>query len=106
MSEPTRAPVLACCTSGNTERATSMTFRTPYSPDLNPTEKACAKIKTILRKTSAHTREALSRPSAKQSRFLQDRMPQIFPRGRLSNLIGNRSKLSRNTVNSAPSRQS
>lgn len=36
-----------------------MTFRTPYSPDLNPTEKAFAKIKTILRKTGAHTREAL-----------------------------------------------
>jgi transposase len=31
----------------------------PYSPDLNPIEKAFAKIKAILRKAGARTREAL-----------------------------------------------
>ena len=31
----------------------------PYSPDLNPIEEAFAKIKALLRKTGARTREAL-----------------------------------------------
>jgi len=31
----------------------------PYSPDLNPIEEAFAKLKTLLRKTGARTREAL-----------------------------------------------
>ncbi len=31
----------------------------PYSPDLNPTEQAFAKVKGLLRKARARTREAL-----------------------------------------------
>jgi len=31
----------------------------PYSPDLNPIEKAFAKVKALLRKFEARTREAL-----------------------------------------------
>ena len=31
----------------------------PYSPDLNPIEEAFAKIKSLLRKAEARTREAL-----------------------------------------------
>jgi transposase len=31
----------------------------PYSPDFNPTEEAFAKVKTLLRKAGARTREAL-----------------------------------------------
>jgi transposase len=31
----------------------------PYSPDLNPIEQALAKIKVLLRKAGARTREAL-----------------------------------------------
>ncbi len=31
----------------------------PYSPDLNPIEEAFSKIKTLLRKAQARTREAL-----------------------------------------------
>jgi transposase len=31
----------------------------PYSPDLNPIEEVFAKIKALLRKTGARTREAL-----------------------------------------------
>jgi transposase len=34
-------------------------FLPPYSPDLNPIEEAFAKLKTLLRKTGARTREAL-----------------------------------------------
>jgi transposase len=31
----------------------------PYSPDLNPIEEACSKIKNLLRKAEARSREAL-----------------------------------------------
>jgi transposase len=31
----------------------------PYSPDLNPIEQAFSKVTGLLRKTEAHTREAL-----------------------------------------------
>jgi transposase len=34
-------------------------YSPPYSPDLNPIEEAFAKLKTLLRKTGARTREAL-----------------------------------------------
>jgi transposase len=36
-----------------------LVYLPPYSPDLNPIEKAFAKIKAILRKNGARTREAL-----------------------------------------------
>jgi len=36
----------------------------PYSPDLNPIEKAWAKLKQILRKVKARTREALDQAIA------------------------------------------
>ncbi len=36
-----------------------MLFLPPYSPDLNPIEEAFSKIKGLLRKAQARTREAL-----------------------------------------------
>ena len=36
-----------------------MLYLPPYSPDLNPIEEAFAKIKGLLRKAGARTREAL-----------------------------------------------
>ena len=36
-----------------------MLYLPPYSPDFNPTEEAFAKVKTLLRKAGARTREAL-----------------------------------------------
>jgi transposase len=42
------------------ERGCQLLYLPPYSPDLNPIEEAFAKIKGILRKAEARTREALS----------------------------------------------
>ena len=41
------------------ERRCELLYLPPYSPDFNPIEKAFAKIKGLLRKTEARTREAL-----------------------------------------------
>ncbi|WP_043839732.1 transposase, partial [Muricoccus aerilatus] len=37
----------------------SLLYLPPYSPDLNPIEQAFAKLKALLRKATARTREAL-----------------------------------------------
>ncbi len=44
----------------------------PYSPDLNPLEKAWSKLKTLLRSVKARTREALDQA-------LADLLPQLTP---------------------------
>jgi len=44
----------------------------PYSPDLNPIEKAWAKLKQILRSAKARTREALDQ-------VIAERLPEITP---------------------------
>ncbi len=41
------------------ERGCELLFLPPYSPDLNPIEEAFSKIKALVRKTEARTREAL-----------------------------------------------
>jgi len=41
------------------ERGCELLFLPPYSPDLNPIEEAFAKLKTLLRRAGARTREAL-----------------------------------------------
>ena len=41
------------------ERDCELIYLPPYSPDLNPIEEALSKIKHILRKTGARTKEAL-----------------------------------------------
>jgi transposase len=41
------------------ERGAQLLYLPPYSPDLNPIEEAFAKIKSLLRKAEARTREAL-----------------------------------------------
>jgi transposase len=41
------------------ERGADLVFLPSYSPDLNPIEEAFSKIKTIVRKVGARTREAL-----------------------------------------------
>ena len=41
------------------ERGCELHYLPPYSPDLNPIEEAFAKIKALLRKAEARTREAL-----------------------------------------------
>lgn len=41
------------------ERGCEVLFLPPYSPDYNPIEEAFSKIKTLLRKAGARTREAL-----------------------------------------------
>jgi transposase len=41
------------------ERGAELLYLPPYSPDLNPIEEAFAKIKNLLRKAEARTREAL-----------------------------------------------
>jgi sugar phosphate isomerase/epimerase len=41
------------------ERGCKLLYLPPYSPDLNPIEEAFAKIKGLLRKAGARTREAL-----------------------------------------------
>lgn len=40
-------------------RSCELLFLPPYSPDLNPIEEAFSKIKGLLRKVEARTREAL-----------------------------------------------
>lgn len=40
-------------------RGAELRFLPPYSPDLNPIEQAFAKLKTLLRKAQARTRDAL-----------------------------------------------
>jgi transposase len=40
-------------------RGCHLVYLPPYSPDLNPIEEAFAKIKALLRKARARTREAL-----------------------------------------------
>ncbi len=42
-------------------RGADLVFLPSYSPDLNPIEEAFSKIKTIVRKVGARTREALGR---------------------------------------------
>lgn len=41
------------------ERGCELLYLPPYSPDLNPIEEAFAKLKALLRKAGARTREAL-----------------------------------------------
>ena len=41
------------------ERGCEVVYLPPYSPDLNPIEQAFAKLKTLLRRAGARTREAL-----------------------------------------------
>jgi transposase len=41
------------------ERGAQLLYLPPYSPDLNPIEEAFAKIKSLLHKAEARTREAL-----------------------------------------------
>ena len=41
------------------ERGAQLAYLPPYSPDLNPIEEAFAKIKDLLRKAAARTKEAL-----------------------------------------------
>jgi transposase len=41
------------------ERGAQLLYLPPYSPDFNPIEEAFAKIKSLLRKREARTREAL-----------------------------------------------
>ena len=41
------------------ERGCELVYLPPYLPDLNPIEEVFAKLKTLLRKTGARTREAL-----------------------------------------------
>lgn len=41
------------------ERGAQLLFLPSYSPDLNPIEEAFSKIKSIVRKAGARTREAL-----------------------------------------------
>ncbi len=41
------------------KRGAELLYLPPYSPDLNPIEEAFAKIKNLLRKAEARTREAL-----------------------------------------------
>jgi transposase len=40
-------------------RSATLLYLPPYSPDLNPIEMAIAKLKTLLRKTAARTRDSL-----------------------------------------------
>ena len=40
-------------------RGCELIYLPPYSPDLNPIEEALSKIKHLLRKIGAHTKEAL-----------------------------------------------
>ena len=44
----------------------------PYSPDLNPIEKAWSKLKTLLRSAKARSKEALDQA-------ITERLPQITP---------------------------
>ncbi len=41
------------------ERGCELLFLPPYSPDLNPIEQAFSKLKGLLRRAEARTREAL-----------------------------------------------
>ncbi len=41
------------------ERGCTLLYLPPYSPDLNPIEEAFSKLKALLRKAGARTREAL-----------------------------------------------
>ncbi len=41
------------------QRGCELIYLPPYSPDLNPIEEAFAKLKALLRRTEARTREAL-----------------------------------------------
>jgi len=41
------------------ERGCTLLYLPPYSPDLNPIEEAIAKLKALLRRAGARTREAL-----------------------------------------------
>jgi transposase len=41
------------------ERGCTLLYLPPYSPDLNPIEEAFAKLKALLRRAGARTREAL-----------------------------------------------
>ena len=52
-------------------------YRPPYSPDLNPIEKAWAKLKQWLRSAKARTQEALDRPSRKPSNSSPPTTPRL-----------------------------
>lgn len=50
----------------------SLLYLPPYSPDLNPIEKAWSKLKLLLRSTKARTKEALDQA-------ISELLPQITP---------------------------
>jgi transposase len=41
------------------QRPLSLLYLPPYSPDLNPIEQAFSKVKGLMRRAEAHTRQAL-----------------------------------------------
>jgi hypothetical protein len=52
----------------------------PYSPDLNPIEKAWCKLKILLRSAKARTREALDQAIAEQlDQAIAEQLPEITP---------------------------
>ena len=59
-------------------------FLPPYSPDFNPIENAFAKLKALLRKAGARTRDALwAAVGTALEAFGPSRMPKLFLRRRL-----------------------
>ena len=59
----------------------------PYSPDLNPIEQAFSKLKTLLRKENARTREQLETCIAKLlDQLTPSRKCKLLPASRLLNL--------------------
>lgn len=64
-----------------------------YSPDLNPIEQVFAKLKHLLRKAAARTRETVSAQSAHCSTHTrQPNAPTISATQDISNLIPSRSR--------------
>ena len=61
-------------------RGAILLYLPPYSPDLNPIEMAFAKLKTLLRKAAARTRDSLWDAIAKSSaRSRRTNAPTISP---------------------------
>ena len=58
-----------------------MLYLSPYSPDLNPIEKAFAKLKAFLRKTGARIKEALWQAIGRATEFWSSGVPQPFQAG-------------------------
>lgn len=54
------------------QRGAELLYLPPYSPNLNPTEKAWSKLKQLLRRAKARTREALDQA-------LTQLLPEISP---------------------------